>query len=170
MINNDTQLKLIINQSLETAMNNTTKIALDELLNIIEQTVYSYSATWTNGQGGDTGRTHEFYDSWGKTKAKIVNTLKGSAVEASIMQMIPLEWHQPFSHGSIVEGRAITIEELDNIINKGISESHINFPAIEARPFWDEFEKWCNGNIKNIFRQECQKVGLNLDTSFSYSL
>ena len=170
MVNSEAQLKSVINQRLQIAVDNTAEVALEELLNIIEKTVYSYNATWTNGQGGGAGRTHEFYDSWAKTKAKITSSFKGSAVEASIMQMMPLVWHEPFSHGSIVEGRAVTINELDHIINEGIDESHINFPAIQARPFWDEFEQWCNGNIKNVFQQECQKAGLNLSTKFSYSL
>lgn len=170
MINSEVQLKSVIAQQLQTAVENTADVALKELLNIIERTVYSYNATWTNGYDGDPGRTHEFYDSWDKTKAKITNTFKGSAVEASIMQTMPLEWHEPFSHGSIVEGRTLSISELDHIINEGLSESHLSFPAIQARPFWDEFEKWCNGNIKQIFQQECQKVGLNLSTKFSYTV
>ena len=169
-INSTTELKSVIYDKLKIAIDSTTEVALNKLLDIIEHTVYSYNATWTNGSGGEFGRTHEFYDTWGKTKAKMVRGLRGSAVAASIMQMLPLTWHQPFSHGSVVEGRALTINELDNIINSGISESHINFPAIEARPFWDEFEKWCNENLTNIFQRECISAGLEVrKVGFAFS-
>lgn len=170
MINNELELESAINNVLMHAVDNTMEIALKKLLDIIEQTVYSYSATWVNGYEGDLGRTHEFYDTWDKTKAKVAKAFGGSKVEASILQTLPLTYHAPFSHGSIVEGGAIDKDDLNNIINKGLKESHMNFPAIEARPFWDEFEKWCDNNIIKIFQAECRKVGLNMKVGASYSI
>lgn len=170
MINNSLELKNKINQALVIAVDNTTQIALDKLLDIIEQTVYSYGATWTNGWDGEQGRTHEFYDTWGKTKARFTSAFFGSAVEASILQTLPLIYHEPFRHGSIVSGGAIGKNDLNNIINEGLSESNLNFPAIEARPFWDEFELWCNKNLINTFLAECRKAGLNVRVKTSYSI
>ncbi len=170
LINNSLELQNRANQALMTVVDNTIQIALDKLLDIIEQTVYSYGATWTNGQGGDFGRTHEFYDTWGKTKARFTSSFFGSAVEASILQTLPLSYHEPFSHGSIVSGGAISKNDLSNIINEGLSESNLNFPAIEARPFWDEFERWCDKNLINIFTSECKRMGLNIGASATYSI
>lgn len=168
-INNSLELQSKLNQALVTVVDNTMQIALDKLLDIIEQVVYSYNATWTNGWGGDLGRTHEFYDTWGKTKARFVSSFFGSEVEASILQTLPLTYHKPFSHGSPNYG-AISKNDLSNIINEGLSESNFNFPAIQARPFWNDFEQWCNKNLIDTFLAECRKVGLNTKASASYSI
>ena len=168
MISNQTQLYSIINNALITVVDNTMERALDELLKIIDKIVYSYPATWTNGYDGSYGRTEEFRDSWDKTKAKFVASFSGSAVEASILQTLSLSYHPPFSHGSIANG-AINKDDLNDIIVNGLNESHMNFPAIAARPFWTEFELWCNQNLRDIFVQECQKVGLNVKANMSFS-
>ena len=164
MIRNEAELSAMLSTYLQMAVDNTLQIALDKLLDIIEKEVYSYNATWTNGYNGEPGRTHEFYESWSKTKASLKKSFAGTAVEGSILQELPLQWHEPFSHGSIVEGGTIQNNQLNQIINEGLKESHLNFPAIEARPFWDEFEKWCNKNLIDTFKTECSKVGIDLST------
>lgn len=167
MINTQAELATLAGSKLQAAMNATTERALKELLDIIDRDVYSYNATWTNA--GDAGRTKEFRESWDRTKAQLVTSLSRSEVSAEIGQQIALEWHLPFSHGSVVEGEAISKENLNKIINEGLRDTGINFPAMSPRPFWDDFEKWCNANLAKIFAQECRKQGLNLTTSFSYS-
>lgn len=164
MIKTGTELSSILSTYVQMAVDNTLQIALDKLLDIIEREVYAYNATWTNGYNGELGRTHEFYDSWSKTKASLKRSLIGTSVEGSILQALPLAWHQPFSHGSVAEGRAIQNSQLNQIINEGLKESHMNFPAIDARPFWGEFEKWCNKNLIDTFESECSKLGIDLST------
>ena len=167
MVNTQAELAVLAGSKLQAAMNATTEQALKELLNIIDKDVYSYNATWANA--GEVGRTKEFRESWDRTKAELVTSLSRSEVSAEIGQQIALEWHLPFSHGSVIEGEAISKENLNKIINEGLRDTGINFPAMSARPFWDDFEKWCNANLAKIFAQECKKQGLDLTTSFSYS-
>lgn len=167
MVNTQAELAVLAGSKLQAAMNATTEQALKELLNIIDKDVYSYNATWTNA--GEVGRTKEFRESWDRTKAELVTSLSRSEVSAEIGQQIALEWHLPFSHGSVIEGEAISKENLNKIINEGLRDTGIRFPAMSARPFWDDFEKWCNANLAKIFAQECKKQGLDLTTSFSYS-
>lgn len=167
MVSTQAELAVLAGSKLQEAMNATTEQALKELLNIIDRDVYSYNATWTNA--GEEGRTKEFRDSWDRTKAELVTSLSRSEVSAEIGQQIALEWHLPFSHGSVIEGEAISKENLNKIINEGLRDTGIGFPAMSARPFWDDFEKWCNANLAKIFAQECKKQGLDLTTSFSYS-
>lgn len=167
MVSTQAELAALAGSKLQAAMNATTEQALKELLNIIDRDVYSYNATWTNA--GEEGRTKEFRESWDRTKAELVTSLSRSEVSAEIGQQIALEWHLPFSHGSVIEGEAISKENLNKIINEGLRDTGIGFPAMSARPFWDDFEKWCNANLAKIFAQECRKQGLDLTTSFSYS-
>lgn len=167
MVSTQAELAVLAGSKLQEAMNATTEQALKELLNIIDRDVYSYNATWTNA--GEEGRTKEFRESWDRTKAELVTSLSRSEVSAEIGQQIALEWHLPFSHGSVIEGEAISKENLNKIINEGLRDTGIGFPAMSARPFWDDFEKWCNANLAKIFAQECKKQGLDLTTSFSYS-
>lgn len=167
MVSTQAELAALAGSKLQAAMNATTEQALKELLNIIDRDVYSYNATWTNA--GEEGRTKEFRESWDRTKAELVTSLSRSEVSAEIGQQIALEWHLPFSHGSVIEGEAISKENLNKIINEGLRDTGIGFPAMSARPFWDDFEKWCNANLAKIFAQECKKQGLDLTTSFSYS-
>lgn len=167
MVNSQAELINLAGSILQAALNETTKQALEQLLDLIDKDVYAYNATWLNA--GEEGRTKEFRDSWDATKATLATSLSKSVVSAEIGQQVALEWHLPFSHGSTIQSEAISKENLNTIINEGLRDTGIGFPAMSARPFWDDFEKWCNANLAKIFAQECRKQGLNLSTTFSYS-
>jgi hypothetical protein len=166
MINTYTQLNSNIGGALRQALDATTKVALDELLKLIEADVYSYPDSWTNGSSGDLGRTGEWKDTWDRTKA----VLTGNQVSAEIGQIIEVRWHQPFSHGSIIENEAISNDNLSTIINEGLRDTGINFPAMPTRPFWDDFRKWCDNNLVAVFKAECAKQGVPMSATLTYSM
>lgn len=164
------ELNSNLGNALQMALDATAKIALNELLNLIESDVYSYHDSWTNGSSGDYGRTGEWKNTWDRTKASLTSTLNGAEATAEIGQMVNLVWHQPFSHGSIVEQEAISMENLNTIINEGLRDTGINFPAMSARPFWDDFQKWCSSNLVAVFKSECAKQGVPTGATLTYSM
>ena len=168
MINSQLELSSKVGNAMQAAMNNTTKIALEELLRLIDEDVYSYPDTWTNG-GGD-GRTMEWRNIWDKTKATFVSSLNTATVQAEIGQMMGLTWHPPFSHGSIIKHEGISADDLSTIINEGLRNTGIGFPAMPARPFWSDFKKWCDSNLTPTFVNECRKQGLPISTTLTYSI
>lgn len=170
MASSPTELSNQIGVALGQALDNTTKVALNELLRLIDEDVYSYPAVWTNGNYGDLGRTGEWRNTWDRTKAVVSSVMGGSEATAQIGQMIELQWHQPFSHGSIVEDEAISNQNLSTIINEGLRNTGIGFPAMSARPFWSDFEKWCDSNLVSVFKAECAKLGLPIGATLSYSM
>ena len=171
MISSQSQLLVDTGIAIQKALDNTTEIALKELIRLIDAEVYSYDATWTNGSSENGfGRTKEWRDTWDRTKATLATVGNTNEAKAQIGQMIELQWHQPFSHGSIIEGEPISSTNLNTIINEGLRNTGINFPAMAPRPFWSDFEKWCENNLVSVFKSECSKQGLNVGTTLSYSL
>lgn len=160
MITNESQLAIKLSSDIKIALDNTMKIALNVLLDYIEKDVYSYPTTWTNGSDGDEGRTRDFLNSWNSTKTEIVYNSLGSFANAQIMQDKVLEHISPFIHGSDYKKGKLNSDNLSGIINDGLKKSHFNFPAIESRPFWDDFIKWCDKELANTFYQECRKIGV----------
>lgn len=138
---------------LSEALDLTTKELVAELVDIIDKEVYSYPNTWTNGCGGERGRTGEFGESWKSTKPIILNQI----VTSEIIQDALIH-HPPFSHGSF--GDVLTPAELDNIINNGIEDTNVGFPSMEGRPFWDSFMVYVDTNLDKIFLKNCKVVGL----------
>lgn len=169
MIRNEADLRNLLNQHLETALNNTIQIALEKLLDYIESDVYSYSAVWTNGSNGESGRTGDFLDSWGSTKATLLSNMSEVVYSAQILQDKPLEHISPFIHGSEYYNGVLNENNLNSIINEGLSRSNFNFPAIQARPFWTHFTEWCDKNLDNIFIKQCQLLGIPIQR-FSYTV
>lgn len=161
MVDSPQELQNEMAKTVENAIDATMEIALNKLLEYIEQDVYSYPDTWVNGWSGDDGRTGDFLDTWDRTNA----IRKGNVVESEISQIRDLEWNPPFSHGSIVEGEAISLENLNYILNNGLRNTGIGFPEMKPRPFWDDFTNWCNANLTKIFVAECAKLGMNLSSS-----
>ena len=146
----DTELENI-NRLISIAIEKTTERLLDELVNIIDSVVYSYSGSWA-----DENRTYRFKDSWYNT----VSTIVGNVVVSSVQQNQDVLFHDPqnWSHGN----RWSPLEEnsLNDIINNGLSSSNFGFPSIEARPFWSDFKVYCNNNIERIFEEQMRFVGL----------
>lgn len=146
-----------VNAKLEIAIRETSKDLLKELQNIIIREVYSRpSPTGDNWNG----RTYEFLESWNRSEPILV----GNMVSAIISQDgFDFNWHNErdkWSHGNGWE--ELSVNALDEIINDGLRESNFNFPAIEARPYFDMFKIYVAENIDRIFMSKCAVLGLPL--------
>lgn len=138
------------------AFENTLKVLMKELDNYIQEDVYTYNATWTNGYDGEDGRTYGFLNTWINTPVVI----NGSTISSTIMQDGKSLIHDTWQHGN--PWSDLSAESLAEIINKGLRASHFNFPAIESRPYWDDFLKYVNENYENILKQELVKLGVKV--------
>ena len=164
IIETDEIFSQIITEKLNIALDNTMQILLDKLKDFIYDDVYMIESPSENPWWYDKNniyglnRTGGFMESWEKTKATFLKD--GSFCEISqvlsAMRLIVL------SGGVAHEDR----EELAEIIETGVG---YNFGQMEgvARPFWKDFMIYVNGNIDSIFINECNKVGLNLDSALS---
>ena len=152
----DEQLELYVGLKLKNALHNTLNVLLNELQNIIETTVYSYSLNgeWQN-------RTGQFKESWSVQQPYYVdgwyNTISQDGFNY-IYNGTSGQW----SHGSpySTPSGALNINSLNDIINDGLTESNFGFPAIESRQFWNTFERYVNENLHNVFFMECLKLGI----------
>jgi len=157
MINNMAQLNLILGGAVAEALENTTKILLEELRRIIDQDIYSYNATWTNGYDDVLGRTGQFKDSWIMEMSPLI----GTYVQSQIFQDYDaMDYDSPFSHGSEYSGGKLKPNGLADIIENGLAPAFHGFPEGHARPFWSNFENYVNANVQRIFAEECKKLGL----------
>lgn len=166
MVINDPNELIVVMQK---ALDRTTDVLLGQLLKLIETTVYSYHSTWINGYDGDIGRTREFYDSWESSKS----TIRGNILESEIFQnYLAMRYIDPFSHGSRYSSQPGALQEgaLAKIINEGLAPSFRNFPNMEARPFWDEFQTFVNENLDRIFVTQCRVLGLDVKQGFISAL
>ena len=129
---------------------------VDELLKIIEETVYSYEGSFTDN------RTREFKNSWEYSKPIIQGKLVSSEIFQNFLTMTAVP--ELFIHGSEYNNGELVINELNEIINNGLvgKKTIANFPQIEARPFWDEFQKYLDKNFEQIFMKECMNQGLTI--------
>ena len=97
-----------------------------------------------HGDGGENGgnRTHEFYESWQRTKPIML----GNLLEGEIYQAIELMNFTKMSGGYAHENA----ENLANIIETG---NGYNFGQAEGmgREFWNEFEQFCVVNLEKDF-------------------
>lgn len=157
VISSFSQLYTEINGKLEFAIDRTINILLKELQQIITRDVYSRPSP--SGENWH-GRTYEFLESWNASQPMIV----GNVVQSIISQDgYDFSWNNQrdeWSHGN--GWQELAINSLDEIINNGLSDSNFNFPAIEARPYWDDFRIYCEENIDKIFMTQCKMLGLPL--------
>ena len=54
------------------------------------------------------------------------------------------------------------------IINNGLDSSNFNFPAIEARPFYDNWIAWATVEFDNLFISESKKYGITMSGGLSF--
>ena len=77
-----------------------------------------------------------------------------------------IQFDGAWSHGSNYS----RMEEfnLAEIINNGLDTSNFNFPAIEARPFYDNWVAWATVEFDNLFISESKKYGITMNRSLSF--
>lgn len=151
LYSNEQQLNLAISKTLVNIVNEVTEIFLNQLEQIIDNVVYSYSATWEY-------RTGQFKDSWEKTRAELIGNVAQATIYDNSSKMTTV--NELWIHGN--PWSSLTGNAMASIIENGLSTSNFNFPAIEPRPFWSEFEKWADQNFERIFVQSCKRYGLNI--------
>jgi hypothetical protein len=134
---------------LQRAVNQTTDVLLNKLLEIVDDSVYSNSPEWYTRTGG-------FRDSWQKKNGAITGISCQSEIYQNISAMV---WGQElFQHGNIytpLEGNALA-----DILNDGTDAAGFGFSPVEATHFWDMFIEWVNTNLDDIFVTNCYANGL----------
>lgn len=153
------QLQLDIELKLSEALDNTLERLLNQLQLIIDEVVYGWQSPSTNPWGwGENGgnRTHEFYESWQKSKPIVLDNLIQGEIYQAVEMMV-----YGISGGQYVHQDR---EDLANIIETG---DGYNFGQAEgvSRNFWSQFEMYCELNIQKIFMEECLKLGLPITYS-----
>lgn len=158
MIKNRTQLDSLLMLKLQSVINSLAERLTNELMNFIEEEVYSYNPSFYQ-------RTYEFKDSWEHSIA----TVKGNIVQSEIFQNYATMVFNPenWQHGSIYSGK-LNVNGLNEIINAGKIGNMANFPQLGARPFWDKFQEYVEQNIGELFKQECQRQGISLTNGNSF--
>lgn len=137
-------------------IDNVAQKLVDKLLQIIDETVYSYNGNFVDN------RTYQFRDSWEHSKPIIQGKLVSSEIFQNFLTMTAVP--ELFIHGSEYNNGELVVNELNEIINNGLvgKKTIANFPQIEARPFWDEFQKYLDENFEQIFIKECIAQGLTI--------
>lgn len=132
-------------------------VVLPQLLDLIERDVYSYHGQLS--QNFWDGRSGDFKNAW---KLKIQ---KQGFYNNIILYIDDNEFSyqmsHPFSH------MTDSASGLAEIINEGWDSSSYplppyHFPAMYARPYWDDFIEWMNDNFEYEFIKECNNRGLNM--------
>lgn len=127
-------------------------VVLPKLQEYIEYYVYSYREKWD-------GRTFEFIDAW-KVKVQrqgFYNNIILYIDDDELSYGFP----NPFTHN------LYSADGLAEVINNGWNSSNYilppyGFPAMGARPFWNEFVDWLNKNFEKEFISECQRRGIDM--------
>ena len=163
LINNPIEFQLQMNMRLQSVVEGIMTRILMELGEIIEEDVYSYplNGEWQN-------RTGEFKESWDYS----VPTMVGGWCESVLSQdafghYTPNHNRGEFSHGNGWSS-LFGFDSLNTIINDGLSQSNFNFPAIEARPFWSNFQQWLGLNFDKIVKEQCILNGLPVEMATSF--
>ena len=72
---------------------------------------------------------------------------------------------EKFQHGNVYTGEFYP-ENFIAMLNGQIADAIWNpfhFPVLDRVSFLEEFEDWANKNYAKIFKEECEKLGINLD-------
>lgn len=152
-ITNQKELEKYITSKLNLALSDTVDELLNQLQMYIIKDVYdAYDPEWYD-------RTEEFYNSWVAIKPKISKIMVATIEQDTSL----INWVQDnFQHGSNSPTWSNDNPQnpLAQIINSGNIGSAFGFPQLGARPFWTDFEKYCNANFYTIFKKNCAKHGL----------
>lgn len=151
-----------LNSVLAKAIDGTTQDLLEELKNIIKETVYSYDEQWD-------GRTGQFGEAWETEAAQAI----GDIVIGRIFPNNRLDWNpDEFQHGNIFEpvrDSGSGLDGLYTILDNGANNGNnpFGFPQTPPHDYWDMFINYVDRNLDNIFVKNCRAVGLNVRASVS---
>ena len=132
-------------------------VVLPQLQDYIERDVYNY-----HGQLSEDfwdGRSGDFKRAW---KIKVQRQGFYNNIELYIDED---KFSYQMSHS--LSHMTDSASGLAEIINEGWNSTSYpfppyNFPAMYARPYWDDFIEWMNNNFEEEFMKECNRRGLNM--------
>ena len=157
--NNLQEIKKYLNKQTEQALKNTLEIMKNKLKEFVKEDVYDayipkfYERTEWLLQDGviDYYVGHGLNGSYGGVR---INTNKNYPVEL-----------EEFQHGNTYTGEFYP-ENFIAMLNGQIADAVWNpfhFPVLNRVSFLEEFEEYFNKNYAKIFKEECAKLGINLD-------
>lgn len=157
--NNLQEIKRYLNKQTQVALRNTLDIMRKQLKEFVKEDVYdAYSPKFYE-------RT-EWLLQDGVIDYYVGNSLNGSygGVRINTNKNYPVEL-EAFQHGNVYTGEFYP-ENFIAMLNGQIADAvwnPFNFPVLNRVSFLDEFEEWMDKNYARIFREECEKLGINLD-------
>ena len=156
IINSVEQMQLQIDLLAQNVVRGVAKKMTEKLKEFIDSDVYSYPETWG-------GRTGDFGDSWEYSEPITEFGYIESIISENLMK---IQFDGAWSHGSNYS----RMEEfnLAEIINNGLDSSNFNFPAIDSRPFWNNWMAWANTEFDNLFISESKKYGITMSGGLSF--
>ena len=156
IINSVEQMQIEIDLLAQNVVRNVARIMTEKLKDFIDTDVYSYPETWG-------GRTGDFGNSWEYSEPIFDFGYVESIISENLMK---IQFDGAWSHGSNYS----RMEEfnLAEIINNGLDSSNFNFPAIDARPFYDNWVAWANTEFDILFISESKKYGITMNRSLSF--
>lgn len=157
--NNLQEIKKYLNKQTEIALKNTLKILKNQLKEFVKEDVYDayspkfYERTEWLLQDG----VIDYY-----IGNSLNNTYGGVRINTNKNYPVDLE---NFQHGNVYSGEFYS-ENFIAMLNGQIADAFWNpfhFPVLNRVSFLEEFEEWMDKNYVRIFKEECAKLGINLD-------
>ena len=157
--NNLQEIKKYLNKNTEKALKNTLEIMKNQLKEFVKEDVYNayspkfYERTEWLLQDG----VIDYY-----IGNAIGNTYGGVRINTNKKYPVVLE---QFQHGNVYTGEFYP-ENFIAMLNGQIADAVWNpfhFPVLDRVSFLEEFEDWANKNYAKIFKEECSKLGINLE-------
>ena len=161
--NNLQEIKKYLNKKTEIALRNTLEIMKNQLKEYVKDDVYNayspkfYKRTEWLLQNG----VIDYY-----IGNAINNMYGGVRINTNKKYPVGLE---DFQHGNVYTGEFYP-ENFIAMLNGQIADAVWNpfhFPVLDRVSFLEEFEDWANKNYARIFKEECAKLGINLDETTS---
>ena len=160
-ISNFFDLHTNVNEKIKQAMDMTMDELLDKLKDYIQQDVYDNSTLGTQPQWYT--RSYELLNNWDYTKAEIIGN---NSIESilSFSKPISHSGYPLYQHGV----DQVDNQEFADIVNSGKIGDLFGFPQLGARPYWDDFWKYAETHIYEIFAKNCNLVGLPVSSGLTY--
>ncbi len=159
---NDIENKLKI--KLIKAQEDAIQVMLLKLDEFIQEDVYNYYATDNENAGETYVPTREVFEMFDSIKSYIKgNTVYGAigvAGTKGFKNVNIIHRKSTWTHDTQDENGDFYLPkpaDIVTIINEGLSEEESLFGRIYARPFWDNFKKWCLENYTDILLDCCLK-------------
>lgn len=157
--NNLQEIKKYLNKQTEQALKNTLEIMKNQLKEFVKEDVYdAYSPKFYE-------RTEWLLQN-GVIDYYVGRGINGSygGVRINTNKNYPIELEK-FQHGNVYTGEFYP-ENFIAMLNGQIADAVWNpfhFPVLNRVSFLEEFEEYFNQNYEKIFKEECEKLGINLE-------